>query len=152
MNQISQDWCGRKAHGDKCRTHVAEEQRAMLCVVGRRIALESGDCPLRKLGQHRAKVFSDAGRTDATQIIQRPHDTGRAPVETGVAVVHPVTRATRPEPVGIEMGDCIGRNFFDRSPDSQFTPGVVCKWTVTTEDNHLRPPERDPSCRSDEGK
>jgi hypothetical protein len=36
----------------------------------------------------------------------------------------------------MEMGDCIGRNFFDRSPDSQFTPGVVCKRTMTTEDNH----------------
>jgi len=34
------------------------------------------------------------------------------------------------------MGDCIGRNFFDRSPDSRFIPGVLCKRTMTTEDNH----------------
>jgi hypothetical protein len=34
------------------------------------------------------------------------------------------------------MGDCIGRNFFDRSADSRFTPGIVCKRTMTTEDNH----------------
>jgi hypothetical protein len=43
---------------------------------------------------------------------------------------------TRPEPVGIEMVDRIGRNFFDRSPGSQFTPGVVCKRAMTTEGNH----------------
>jgi hypothetical protein len=36
----------------------------------------------------------------------------------------------------MKMGDCIGRNVFDRSPDSQFTPGIVCKRTMTTEDNH----------------
>jgi hypothetical protein len=34
------------------------------------------------------------------------------------------------------MGDCIGRNFFDYSPDSQFTPRVMRKRTMTTEDNH----------------
>ena len=128
MNQISQARCGRKAHGDKCRTHVAEEQRAMLGVIGWRIAFESGDRPLQKLWEHRAKVFSDAGSADAMQIVQRPDNAGRSPVETGVAVSHPiVTRVTRPERVGIEMGDRIGCNFFDRSPDSQFTPGVVCK-------------------------
>jgi len=34
------------------------------------------------------------------------------------------------------MGDGIGGNFFERSADSQFTPGVVCKRAMTTEDNH----------------
>jgi hypothetical protein len=43
---------------------------------------------------------------------------------------------SRPERVGIELGDGIGRNFFDRSPGSRFTPGVVCKRAMTTEGNH----------------
>jgi hypothetical protein len=43
---------------------------------------------------------------------------------------------TRPERVGIEMGDCIGRNFFDRRPGSQFAPDIVCKRAMTIEDNH----------------
>ena len=71
------------------------------------------------------------------QIVQRPDHTGGAIVETGIAVPHAiVVRMTRPERVGIELGDCIGRNFFDRSPDSQFIPGVMRKRTMTTEDNH----------------
>jgi hypothetical protein len=45
---------------------------------------------------------------------------------------------TRPERVGIELGDGIGRNFFDRSPDSQLIPGVRCKRAMTTEGNHAR--------------
>jgi hypothetical protein len=43
---------------------------------------------------------------------------------------------TRPERVRIKMGDRIGGNIFDRSPDSQFAPGVVRKRTMTAEDNH----------------
>ncbi len=71
------------------------------------------------------------------QIIQRPDDTSRPLVKTGVAVFLPFASwVTRPEYVGIEMGDRIGRNFLDRSPDSRFTPAVVCKRTMTTEDNH----------------
>src|SRR5207302_11150220 len=109
----------------------------MLRIIGWRFAFESGDCPLQKLWQHGAEVLSNADRTDAMQIVQRPDDAGRAPVETGITVFHSiVARVTRPEPVGIEMGDCIGRNFFDRSPDGQFTPGVMCKRTMTTKDNH----------------
>jgi hypothetical protein len=137
MNQISQDRRGRKAHGDKCRAHVAEQQRAMLRIIGRRKAFESSDRPLQKPWQHRAKVFTDADSPDAMQIIQRPDNAGRAPVETGVAVCNPiVARVSRPKRVGIEMGDGIGRNLLDRSPDSQFVPGVTCKRTMTTEDNH----------------
>jgi hypothetical protein len=137
MNQISQDRRGRNAHGDKRRTHVAEQQRAMLGIIGRRKAFESGDRPLQKPWQHRAKVFSDADSTDAMQIIQRPDNAGRAPVETGVTVCNPiVARVSRPERAGVEMGDGIGRNFFDHSPDSQFIPGVTCKRTMTTKDNH----------------
>jgi hypothetical protein len=41
---------GRKTHGDKCRTHIAEGQRAMLRVVGWRIDFESCECPLEALG------------------------------------------------------------------------------------------------------
>jgi hypothetical protein len=137
MHQIGQARCGRKAHGEKCGTHVAKKQRAMFRVIGRRIAFEVGDCPLQELRQHRAKILHDTGRADAMQIIQRPDDTGRANVETRVSVFHAIVAwVTRPERVGIELGDCIGRNFFDRSPGSQFTPGVVCKRTMTTEDNH----------------
>jgi hypothetical protein len=36
----------------------------------------------------------------------------------------------------MEIGDGIGDDFFDGSPDNQFIPGVVCKRTMTTEDNH----------------
>ncbi|HEV7480620.1 MAG TPA: hypothetical protein VGO05_10120, partial [Roseiarcus sp.] len=61
----------------------------------------------------------------------------RTPVKTGITVYRSIVAGVpRPEPFGIEMGDCIGRNFFDYSPDSQFTPGVLCKRTMTTEDNH----------------
>jgi hypothetical protein len=41
----------------------------------------------------------------------------------------------------MEMGDCIGRNFIDRSPDSRFIPGILCKRTMTPGSNHdLGPP------------
>jgi hypothetical protein len=33
---------------------------------------------------------------------------------------------SRPKHIGMEIGDGIGYNFFDGSPDSQFIPGVVC--------------------------
>src|SRR5580704_2731783 len=145
MHQISKSRCGRKEHHEKCRTHVAEEQRAMLCVIGWRVVFERGDCPLQKHSEHGVKVLCYAGGTDAMQIIQRPYDTGRTPVKTGITVCHSiVTRVPRPELFGIEMGDCIGRNFFDYSADSQFTPRVMCKRTMTTKGNHARgPPERD---------
>jgi len=71
------------------------------------------------------------------QVIQRPDDAGRALVETGVAVFLPfATRMPRPEPVGIEAGDGIGRNFFDRRPNGRFIPGVICKRTMTAGDDH----------------
>jgi hypothetical protein len=137
MHQINQVRCGRKAHRQHCRTHVATEQRAVLGVIGWRIALEGGDRPLQQLGEHGAKVCGNAGRTDTMQIIQRPDDTGRSIVKTGIAVCHAiVARVSRPERVGIEMGDRIGGDFFDRSPDSQFTPGVMCERTMTTKRNH----------------
>jgi hypothetical protein len=51
-----------------------------------------------------------------------------ARVETGITVSHAIVAwMTRPERVGIELVDSIGRNFFDRRPDSQFIPGVVGK-------------------------
>jgi hypothetical protein len=43
---------------------------------------------------------------------------------------------SRPERVGIELGDGIGRYFFDHSPGSQFTPDVLCKHAMTTKGNH----------------
>jgi hypothetical protein len=43
---------------------------------------------------------------------------------------------TRPKTVGIEMGNRIGRNFFDRSPDRHFTPGLMRKRTMTAGDDH----------------
>jgi hypothetical protein len=137
MNQISQDRCGCETHGEKRRTHVALEQRAMLSVIGWRIVFEGGDCPFQKPGQNRAKVFGNADSTDTMQIVQRPNDTGRARVETGVTISHAIVAwMTRPERVGIELGDRIGCNFFDHRPDSQFIPGVVCKRAMTTEGNH----------------
>jgi hypothetical protein len=36
----------------------------------------------------------------------------------------------------MEMGDRIGRNFFDRGPNSRFIPGVLRKRTMTSEGNH----------------
>jgi hypothetical protein len=45
---------------------------------------------------------------------------------------------SRPERGGIEIGDRIGRNVFDRSPRSAFTPGVGRQRAMTTEDYHLR--------------
>src|SRR3954451_22658517 len=109
----------------------------MLRIIGWRPAFESGDRPLQKLWQHGAEVFGNADSPDAMQIVQRPDNAGRAPVETGVTVFHPiVTGVAWPERVRIETGDGIGRNFLDRSPDSQFTPGLLCKRTMTTEDNH----------------
>jgi hypothetical protein len=88
------------------------------------------------------------------QIVQRPDNTGRATVETGVAVAYPIVAGmTRPEHIGMEIRDCVGNNFFDRSPDSQFTPGVTCERTMTTEDNHDESsPERSPSLHFTRGK
>jgi hypothetical protein len=54
-----------KAHGEKCRTHVTTEQRAMLLIIGRRTGCEVDDCPLYELWQHRAKVFNNADSADA---------------------------------------------------------------------------------------
>src|SRR5258708_28090801 len=87
------------------------------------------------------------------KIIRPPYAPRRTPVKTGITVYRSIVAGVpRPEPFGIEMGDCIGRNFFDCSPDSQFTPGVLCKRTMTTEDNHAGgPPDRNPSCSSAEG-
>src|SRR5882672_10077550 len=137
MHEISQVRCGRETHGEKRRTHVALEQRAMLPVIGRRIVFEGGDCPLKKLRQNRAKVSGNADSIDSMQVVQRPNDTGRARVETGVTFSHPIVAwMTRPERVGIELGYSIGCNFFDRSPDRPLTPGVLCKWTMPTEDDH----------------
>ena len=65
MHEISEARCGRKAHREKGGAHVATEQRAMFLVIGRRIGFEVGDRPLQKLRQSWAKVFSDAGSTDA---------------------------------------------------------------------------------------
>jgi hypothetical protein len=82
------------------------------------------------------------------QIVDRPDDTGRADVDTGVAIPHPiVTGMTRPERVGIELGDCIGRNFFDRRPGRRFAPGVARERTMATENDHgLWVLKRRPSC------
>jgi hypothetical protein len=109
----------------------------MLDVTGRRSPLEVGDGPLHQLRQRRAKIRGGTGSTDAMQIIQRPNHAGRAPVETGIAVFPIiVARVSGPEPVGIELGDGVRRNLFDRSPDSRFTPAVMYKRTMTTGDNH----------------
>jgi hypothetical protein len=43
---------------------------------------------------------------------------------------------SRPKRVGMELGDGIGRDFFDRSSDSRFMPSVIGKGTMPTEDNH----------------
>src|SRR5205814_10165545 len=67
----------------------------------------------QKLRQHRTKILGNADSTDAMQIIQRPNNAGRPLVETGVTVSLPFfARVVRPEPVRIEIGDGIGRNFF----------------------------------------
>ena len=69
--------------------------------------------------------------------MQRPDDTGRALIETGIAVVLPFPAGvTRPELVWIEMVDRIGRNLFDCSPDGRFIPGVMYQRTMTTGDDH----------------
>ena len=109
----------------------------MLLVIGRRTGFVVDDCPLHQLWQHRAKVFGDADCPYAMQVIQCPNDTCRALVEAGVTISHPVvTRVSRPERVGMEMGDRIGRNFFDRAPNSRLIPGVLCKRAMTSGGNH----------------
>src|SRR5689334_16573122 len=110
-----------------------------------------GDRAVQKPRQHRAEVFSDADGADAMQIVEGPDDAGRAKIETGVTVPNPiVTRVRRPERVQIEMGDRIGRDVFDRSTDSRFTPCVTRQRTMTTENDHeglLRPIHPAPGTR-----
>src|ERR1043165_7890836 len=43
---------------------------------------------------------------------------------------------TKPERVGMEMVDRICHHVLYSRPDGKFTPGVSCKRTMTTEDNH----------------
>jgi hypothetical protein len=109
----------------------------MFCVTSRRIAFEVDKCSLHKPRQDWSKVLSVTDGTHPMQIVRRPDDTGRAPVEAGIAVSHAlVTWVERPERVGVEIGHSIGGDFLDRSPDSQFIPGVMCQRTMTTEVNH----------------
>jgi hypothetical protein len=41
----------------------------MFRIIGRRIALEVGDCPLKELRQHGPKIVSHTGGADAMQIV-----------------------------------------------------------------------------------
>src|SRR5262245_58670226 len=106
----------------------------MFRVTRRRISFEVDERSFHEPRQARAKILSDTDGTDAMQLVQRPDDTGRTPVEAGIAISHAfLTGVKRPEHVGVEIGEGIGRDFVDRSPDGQFIPRIMCERTVTTE-------------------